>query len=392
MFRWITSKYGDLVPLAVFLTVVGGVYFIDREQEKAKETDRGRAMAEATRKASLLSDAIRDEMSLRIGAMAAAEFRLTPVQDAVSRSMLSAALDTVTRKYQGLTAVSIVYPDGTISRGRNASLGDRGAQPLVDTAIGNTFRRAQRTRQDAATAVVELPVIGRRVYIFHPVVRDSSRLVGYLAGEVDPTAVARIAAQPVQDSLAGSFWSILGPSGDRIYGVPARAEWPHVERTLKVADTEWIVRMAYPPPPAAVYRTQRLGTWAIGLFIAFTLAAILWFLRQTISKQQGEIARRQAAEDAARVSAAEAKERAREARELAAQLESAQRTAQRLSTSLNPDDVVELFLGSVAEIVDADVASLYTFEEEGEVLVGRRRIVFRNVGAATERLKSEDIR
>ncbi|HSL72449.1 MAG TPA: ATP-binding protein, partial [Longimicrobiales bacterium] len=97
-------------------------------------------------------------------------------------------------------------------------------------------------------------------------------------------------------------------------------------------------------------------------------------------------------EEAARTSAVEARERAREARELAGQLEAAQRASQRLATRLNPDDVVELFLGGVAEILDADVASLYTFEEEGEVLVGRRRIVFRSVGEVTERLKSEDIR
>jgi hypothetical protein len=52
---------------------------------------------------------------------------------------------------------------------------------------------------------------------------------------------------------------------------------------------------------------------------------------------------------------------------------------------------VEQFLGGVAEILDADVASLYTFEEEGEVLVGRRRMVFRDVEGITDRLRREDI-
>src|SRR5690606_20098998 len=63
-----------------------------------------------------------------------------------------------------------------------------------------------------------------------------------------------------------------------------------------------------------------------------------------------------------------------------------------LSTSLDPDDVVEQFLGGVAEILRADVASLYTFEEDGELLVGRRRMVFRDVEGITDRLKHEDIR
>jgi hypothetical protein len=53
--------------------------------------------------------------------------------------------------------------------------------------------------------------------------------------------------------------------------------------------------------------------------------------------------------------------------------------------------VVEQFLGGVAEILDADVASLYTFEEEGELLVGRRRMVFRDIEGITDRLRQEDI-
>jgi hypothetical protein len=119
---------------------------------------------------------------------------------------------------------------------------------------------------------------------------------------------------------------------------------------------------------------------------------ILFFLRRTIRTQKAEIARRQAAEEAARLAADDARDRAGEARELAAQLGAAQLASQRLSTSLDPDDVVEQFLGGVAEILDADVASIYTFEEEGELLVGRRRIIFRDVEGITERLRQDDIR
>ncbi|MGH7718460.1 MAG: PAS domain-containing sensor histidine kinase, partial [Gemmatimonadaceae bacterium] len=53
---------------------------------------------------------------------------------------------------------------------------------------------------------------------------------------------------------------------------------------------------------------------------------------------------------------------------------------------------VELFLGNVAERVNADVASLYTFDEDGEVLIGRQRIIFRDVGEVTDRLRAESIR
>jgi PAS domain S-box-containing protein len=132
--------------------------------------------------------------------------------------------------------------------------------------------------------------------------------------------------------------------------------------------------------------------WGLGIVGAIALTLILLFLRRTISTQSEEIMRRQAAEEAARNSAEEAKARAREARELAVQLEAAQRAAQRLSTSLDPDELVELFLGGVAEILEADVASLYTFEEEGELVVGRKRMVFREIDGVTDRFAREDIR
>ena len=392
MFRWITSKYGDLVPLAVFATVLGGIIAIDRQQKSRSDSAEREAAAEAQQKAALLGEATRNVIASRLSAMAAAELQFTPVEDSVSQRTFAAAVDTVTSKFTGLTGISVIYPNGRISRGANALLGTRGADPLQVTPIGVAFRRAQQTRAVTATGIVEITPSVRRVFVFDPVIRSDS-LVGYLAGEIDANVISRVAYNQVQDSMAGAVWIMYGPEGERINtGAIGETNWPQVTRDIPVADTQWRLVLWYQPLDLAYFRNLRIVTWIAGLLVAGALMAILLVLKKQIRRQREEIARRQAAEDAARTSATEARERAIEARELAAQLESAQRASQRLSTSLNPDDVVEQFLGGVAEILDADVASLYTFEEEGEVLVGRRRIVFRNVGSATERLKNEDIR
>src|SRR5690606_38717400 len=102
----------------------------------------------------------------------------------------------------------------------------------------------------------------------------------------------------------------------------------------------------------------------------------------------------QLAERATELQRAEAEARSQEveARELASQLYSAQKAAQRLSTSLDPEEVVKFFLGTVGEALGADVASLYTFDEEGETLVGRKRLVLNEESPLAERLAGEDIR
>ncbi|HEX2165727.1 MAG TPA: ATP-binding protein [Longimicrobiales bacterium] len=225
---------------------------------------------------------------------------------------------------------------------------------------------------------------------------DSTEVVAVIAAELDPQWIYRVAVQSIRLDTIG-----VGASSHMLYGpdsvalttaqqVPA--DWETVSQDVRVADTAWRVQLAYPPPDLRAYRAERVALWVAGLALALASMFFLHFLRRTIRTQKEEITRRQAAEDAARTAAAEARARAKEARELAAQLEAAQRASQRLSTSLDPDDVVELFLGGVAEILDADVASLYTFEEEGELLVGRRRMVFREVEGITDRLKQEDIR
>ena len=391
MLRWITSKYGDLVPLAVFITVLGGVYVIDRQQSNEPLSQQRQAEDQATRQATLIASQIQLALDERISAGTAEALRFTPVEDSISQRTLTAALDTVTARFAGLSSISAIFPDGTIVLGSNALLGTAGTQLDVDTIVGNPYRRVQTTRQITASGVARFGPM-QRVFVFNPVMRADSQVIGYLVSEIDPQSVVSAAQTAAQDSITGTLWTVLGPSGEPITAVSTPQNWRTVDRTVPVGDSHWTVRFAYQPVDLRLFRTQRIATWVIGIVVALALAAILLFLRQTIGRQREEITRRQVAEEAARTSATEARERAREARELAVQLEAAQRASQRLSTLLDPDSVVELFLGGVAEILEADVASLYTFEEEGEVLVGRRRIIFRNVGEVTERLKGEDIR
>lgn len=397
MLRWIVGKYGDLIPLLTFLVVIGLVYVYDRERADEIENVKRERENIAERRASFLADRLGNAVNMRLGAMSTGELTFTTVEDSVSRRTLAAALDTITQRHPGLNAISSVYPNGYISRGADALLGLEGMQPNVDTIVGNAFRRARVTKLPAATPVIMHPR-GRRVVVFDPVIRNNE-LIGYLAAELDPVAIYRhvIADPEVNDSLAApgiaTYHAVIGPNNTVINSQAGmQRDWPSVQSPVSVADTKWNIVLSYTPVDTSVFRTERITAWAIGLILAITLAFVGLLLRRTIARQREEITLRMAAEEAARTSAAEARERAREARELAAQLEAAQRASQRLSTSLNPDDVVELFLGTVAEILDADVASLYTFEEEGEVLVGRRRIVFRNVGPVTARLQHEDIR
>ncbi|HEY0672641.1 MAG TPA: PAS domain S-box protein, partial [Longimicrobiales bacterium] len=376
--------------------MITAVYFFDRERSDRLQQEETQQRTFAERRAAFIGDQLGNALNQRLGAMATGELQFTPVEDSVSQKTLAAALDTVTQRYAGLAAMSAIHPSGTISRGTGALLGLEGMQPHVDTIVGNAFRRARQTRRLAATGVVSVGGI-RRVLIFDPVVRNQ-QVLGYLAAELDPGLIYRavINQQQMSDTLAAGIavhHAVYGPNGALISNaLGAPRHWPVTTYSVPLVDTEWRVVVAYPPVDTRIYRTERLMRWAIGLLIAVFTAAFFLLLRRTITRQREEIALRQAAEEAARTSAEEARERAREARELAAQLEAAQHASQRLSTSLNPDDVVELYLGSVAEIMEADVASLYTFEEEGEVVVGRRRIVFNNVGPVTARLQHEDIR
>ncbi|HEY0811134.1 MAG TPA: hypothetical protein VGD49_13290, partial [Longimicrobiales bacterium] len=400
VFNWIVGKYGDLIPLLAFLAVLAGVYVYDQQSHGQVEVQETNRQIQVTQRAAYVAEELSSVISERVGALAAAELQFTPVEDSVSNRTFAAALDSVINKYPGLTAMSVITRSGVVRPGQGALLGAEGMRLNIDTAVGNAFQRARQTRKDAATGVVNLANRGvRRVVVFDPV-ESNNEIIGYLAGELDPAAIYRnaITRPKVADTLRSAdialYHAVYGPNNVLIstQQMNPPSGYLRVDRAVRVADTEWNVQLAYEPIDASYFQMQRFFRWVIGIVLALALAIVLMLLRSQIKKQHEEIRLRQAAEEAARTSAGEARQRMRESRELASQLEAAQHASQRLSTSLNPDDVVELFLGSVAEIMDADVASLYTFEEEGEVVVGRRRIVFHNVGPVTARLQHEDIR
>ncbi|HEX6065950.1 MAG TPA: hypothetical protein VFZ04_17075, partial [Longimicrobiales bacterium] len=332
-FNWIVGKYGDLIPLLAFLAVVAFVYFYDSEKSGELNEERTERYNAVERRGAFLADQLTSAISQRQGAMATGELQFTAVEDSVSQGTLRAVFDTVTKRYQGLTAMSAVYPSGRLSRGANALLGTPGMQLRIDTAVTRAFDRAQQTLAPTASSIINVGST-RRFVIFDPVVRNN-RLLGYLAAELDPGLIYRTVFQQddVQDSLASGTalqHAVYGPNRGLISGpLTAPRDWQTFSRAIKVVDTEWSLQLAYPPVDVRVYRTERMMRWAIGLLIAFFTAAFFALLRRTITRQREELALRQVAEEAARTSAAEARDRAHEARELASQLEAAQHASQR---------------------------------------------------------------
>jgi PAS domain S-box-containing protein len=404
-----------LYPLLAVLVVLVIILVLDGQVRRELETRRREAATTAERDASVLGDRIGNTIATRIGALRAAKLRFGPVQDSISQRTFLAAADSATRDLVGLAAISVVYSDSVFLSGSGATIGDRRVSIAADTAVGNAYRRALVTRRPAATPVLETPN-GQRVIIFDPVwsAEDTTVAAGVIAGELDPRGLLRAARQEnPADSLRAIWHTLLGPSREVISQAVRVPGLLSVDHRIGVADTEWTLRVGYEPVNPANFRATRLAIWIAGLSVAVALATLIYNMRrrmvtqrESIQRQLSEIGRREAAEGEARKLAERlsrqaddlkraeelARGREAEARELAAQLESAQRVAQRLSTSLDPEDVVDLFLGGVAERVHADVASLYTFDEDGEVLIGRRRIVFRDVGPVTDRLRAEDFR
>ena len=393
--RWTDSKYADLIPVLAFAMVMGGVVTIDRGLQEKQANDAQRSQQTQERRAATISNALGQEVALRMGAQLTKAIQFTNLEDSLSQKSFSAAADTVVTGLPGLNSVSVIYPSGRILAPRRSIMSGITIE-TADTAIRRAYVRAIATHEPAATRLLG-GGFGRRVLVFHPLAPEDS-VVGVLAAELDPATIYAAAANnAVLDSLqepgGNSSVALWGPANERITAPqPTQKNWLSVKKPVKVADTEWQVEVRYQPPDGAAYRAQRSTLWVGGLAVAIALALILLFMRRMVTTQRDEIARRQAAEEAALRSAEEARARAQEARDLASQLEAAQRAAQRLSTSLNPDDVVELFLGGVAEILQADVASLYTFEEEGELVVGRKRMVFREIEGVTDRFAREDIR
>jgi PAS domain S-box-containing protein len=388
------SRYADLIPLGAFVLIVGIVFLFDRERASHPEREVAAAETAAERRAGALADELGNEVSARLGALTTAKVAFGSVVDEDTEQAFMASLDTLTARSTGLVGISLIYPaDERLLRVPGTGLGQR--VTLADTAVRHAYLRALGSYRPAATRVVNYGV-GSRIFVFDPIVRaDSAAVLAVLAAELDPQAIYRMATGTVLlDTIPGAamLHQLFGPDNARLSSPQLIPDgWGRVRQEVRVADTNWRVEIAYPMPDLRAYRAERIATWVAGLALAMAFAVVLHFLRRTITTQREEIARRQAAEEAARRAAEEARQRASEARDLAAKLEAAQGASQRLSTSLDPNDVVEQFLGGVAEILEADVASLYTFEEEGELLVGRRRMIFRDIPGVTDRLQYEDI-
>ena len=401
-------RHSWVAPLAVFGLVMLVVFRLDVQQQQELEAARRDAALAAERQAGLVVNEIGSTIAIRLGALRTAGVRFMETPDSAPRAAFFAAVDSATRELTGLSAISLVRSDGIAEPGPASSFGRPGLTLQSDTIVRNPYLRALATMRPAASVLIDRPG-GRRVLIFDPVVNsDSTGVLGVVVGELDPGALLRatIARETGAPVLSSGLYSLSAPPGVQITSVPLPSAWFTIAVPIEVADTEWTLRYAFEPVNEGRYAATRIAIWAAGLAMALSFSAFLWILLRAVARQREEIVRREAAERDARQLATQLAERAGElerteatarrqegeARELAGQLYAAQSAAQRLSTSLDPEEVVEFFLGSVGEVLSADIASLYTFDEEGETLVGRKRLILRRDVGAAERLGREDIR
>jgi PAS domain S-box-containing protein len=397
-------------PAFILAIVVLLLMRLDEQQRSELDTARREAASEAERSAAALADEIGNTVSSRIGALRTAKIRFSQMRDSVSEAAFFAAVDSATRDLSGLGAISIVHPDGTIQAGSGALLSRQGVDLATDSTVRNPYLQAISTMRASASGLLDLPG-GRRVFVFDPVVNaDSTAVLAVVVGELEPGAILRIAASVseagAEEPLASWLYALYAPPGVPVTQVPLPGNWPTIEHPVRVADTHWTLLAAYEPVDAGAFRARRLAMWIGGLSSGLAVAAFLFGLQRALTRQRREVARREAAERDARELASQLAQRAaelqraealargreEEARELATQLFSAQQAAQRLSTSLDPEEVVEFFLGTVGELLRAEIASLYTFDEDGETLIGRKRIHLRNGTPAAARVAEEDIR
>jgi signal transduction histidine kinase len=381
---WIIDRRGWVLPWLVFLLVVSTTAVLDRQLRNEQDGRRVEAESSAQEQVSVLAEALGRLVSERMGALAVPKLRFAVDPDSISRRAFTASVDSVIREMSGLVAISSVSPEGDVTASRDALLGRAGLDPAVDTVVRRPLLAALGSGTTTASGVIEQG-IGRRVILFEPLVPPEGGFpVALLAAELDPVVVYGAALNTLPDTLRGGRYGLLGPDGVRISTLSPPIGWSNADRPIRIADTEWTARLSYLPPDASAYRGIRAAIWVTGLAIASALATILTVLRSTVRRQRDEILRREEAEQRVRAAAAEA-------RGLSAQLAAAHTAAQRLSTSLDPEYVLEFFLGTVGEVLRADAASLYTFDDEGD-LIGRSRLILRDAGPETERLKGEDIR
>jgi PAS domain S-box-containing protein len=373
-----TGRWGWLLALAALVLLLGATYYLDLQNRNAREAARREAAAAAEREASTLAEGIATEVARRVGALAAAKLQFTQVEDRLSEGLLMAAVDSVIVGLPGLAAVNVIYLDSTLTRSRSALLGRMWADPLTVPEVGAAFTRAIQTGRPAATPVLDL--LGqRRLVVFDAVfVTDTAgvqQVEAVLAAEMEPLGLLRSALEHERPGLGPAFYDIYDPVGTRLTTVPAPQGWPRVVRTISVADTEWTLAVAHQPVADQPFQVVSAAIRLSGVLLALSFSLALLFLWRTVRSQQLEIRRRLEAEARAREHADEAALRAAEARDYSDQLSSAQDIALRLSGALDPDRVIDDFLGAVGEVLNADTALLYSFEDTGDAVVGRRRLI-----------------
>lgn len=404
-------RHNLAAPAIVLAVVLMLLIRLDDQQRGRLDTMHREAAAEAEREAVALADEIGNIVASRVGALSVAKIRLAQVSNGISDPAFFAAVDSATMSLAGLTAMSVIDQAGNVENGTGAWLNRPPIMLQTDSVVRNPYMRALATKRPAATGAIELPV-GRRVLVFDPVISpDNNEVIAMVVGELDPGAIQRAAYANWQqsrspDSGESYLYALYAPPGVAITSAGLVEGWQTIEHPVRIADTEWRLRFAYEPVDQRAIQATRWALWIAGLGIGIAFAGFLYGLQRFVLRQREEIVRRERAERDARQLAAQlaqraaelqqaeavARGRAEEARELATQLAGAQKAAQRLSTSLDPEEVVEFFLGTVGELLRADVASLYTFDEEGEVLIGRKRLVLRTDHPVAERLSGEDIR
>ena len=352
-------RWGWLLPLIALAILIGGTYYLERQVRGQLESRREAAAAEAEGVASSLAEDITAEVAGRIGALAAAKVQFTQVEDSLSQRTFVAAVDSVISRLPGLVAVSFVYPNGQILSSRTAALA-REDEPLQDSTLAASYARAIATRSPVATPVLALGG-DRRFVVFDPVVAsDTAPVQAVLAAELEPLPILRAALDTEARQARPAFYSLFDPAGSRITTVAAPEGWPSVQRPVRVADTEWSLFVAHQPVSDRPFLATIYAIRVAGLLLAIGFAVALYFLWRMVSAQQREIRMRRGAES--------------QARELSQQLRSAQDASLRLASTVDPDQMIDEFLGAVGLAIGADVGRLYEFENDGEALAGRRLV------------------
>ena len=370
-------RWGWLLPLVGLLFILGGTFFLDRQTHEQLESRRRAAASEAESEASALAEDLAAEMAGRIGALAAAKLQFTQLEDSLSRRTFVSAVDSVIGRLPGMVAVSLLYPDGRLLSSRAAGL-DGEVDPLASPALADAYARALVSRRPSATPVIDLGGDRRLVILEAVAPSDTAPIQAVLAAELEPLPILRSALEQERPRQRPAFYSLFDADGTRITTVPAPEGWPSVRRSVRVADTEWDLFVAHQPLNERTFTATIVAIRLAGVLLAVAFGLMLFALWRMVVAQEGEIQLRQAAES--------------RARERSEQLRSAQEAALRLSGAMDPDRVVDEFLGAVGVEIGADVGRLYDFEDGGDVLVGRRLLILDRALAETGELSEESFR